>query len=96
MSYKIVWHHKAVLDQARLFNHLKLVNPAAAQKAAGLIRQAAQSLQEWPNRCRVMDDGSNRRELFIQFGSGAYVLRYVLDDKVIIILRIWHSKELHA
>ena len=63
---------------------------------AALICEAAQSLQEWPNRCRPMDDNSQRRELIIQFGSGAYVLRYVLDGDAIIILRVWHSKKLHT
>ena len=96
MPCKIVWHREAILDQKRLFDYLKSVNPAAAQKAAELIRQGAQSLQQWPNRCRAMDDGSGRRELFIQFGSGAYVLRYVLEGEFIYILRVWHSKELHA
>ena len=96
MPCKIVWHREAVLDQQRLFNHLKSVNPVAARKAAALIRQGAQSLQEWPNRCRPMDDGSGRRELIIQFGSGAYVLRYVLDGELMYILRVWHAKELHA
>jgi len=43
-----------------------------------------------------MDDGSNRRELILQFGSGAYVLRYVLDGNIIVIIRVWHSKELHT
>jgi len=96
MPRKIVWHHEAVLDQQRLFNYLKSVNPAAAQKAAELIRLGTESLREWPNRCRPMDDGSGRRELIIQFGSGAYVLRYVVDDDLIIIIRVWHSKEIHA
>jgi len=96
MPCKIVWHKEAVLDQFRLFNHLKSVNPAAAQKAAELIRCGAESLQQWPNRCRPMGDGSGRRELIIQFGSGAYVLRYVLDGDVIVIIRVWHSKEIHA
>jgi len=96
MPGKIVWHRESVLDQQRLFQHLNSVNPAAAAKAAALIRQAAQSLLEWPNRCRPMDDGSGRRELIIQFGSGAYILRYVLDGEVITILRVWHCKELHA
>jgi len=96
MPCKIIWHHEAILDQQRLFKHLKSVNPLAARKAAELIRHGAQSLQAWPNRCRPMNDGSGRRELMIQFGSGAYVLRYVLDANVITILRVWHSKELHA
>jgi len=96
MPCKIVWHREAVLDQQRLFNHLISVNPAAARRAAQLILEGAQSLLDWPNRCRPMDDGSGRRELILQFGSGAYVLRYVLDDDVIAILRVWHSKELQA
>jgi len=93
---KIIWHREAILDLERLFAHLKDVNPAAARKAAELIRDGARSLQAWPNRCRPMDDGSGRRELIIQFGSGAYVLRYVLDGDVVFILRVWHSKELHV
>ncbi len=96
MPCKIVWHHEAILDQQRLFDYLKSVNPAAARKAAELIREGEQSLQAWPNRCRPMNDGSGRRELIIQFGSGAYVLRYVLEGEFIYILRVWHSKELHA
>ena len=52
MPCKIVWHREAILDQKRLFDYLKSVNPAAAQKAAELIRQGPQSLQAWPNRCR--------------------------------------------
>ncbi|MDQ6966674.1 MAG: type II toxin-antitoxin system RelE/ParE family toxin [Mariprofundaceae bacterium] len=96
MPCKIVWHRESVLDQQRLFQHLNSVNPAAAAKAAVLIRQGAQSLLEWPNPCLPMDDGSSRRELIIQFGSGAYVLRYVLDGEVITILRVCYFKELQA
>ena len=96
MPCEIVWHREAVLDLQRLFEHLKSVNPAAARKAAELICEGAQSLRKWPNRCRPMKDGSGRRELIIQFGSGAYVLRYVLEGDRIYVLRVWHSKELHA
>jgi len=96
MPCEIIWHPEAVRDQFRLFTHLKSVNPAAAKKAAELIRQGAESLRKWPNRCRPMDDGSGRRELIIQFGSGAYVLRYVLDGNLIIILHVWHARELRT
>jgi len=93
MSCEIVWHPEAVQDQRRLFDHLKSINPIAAQKAALLILRGAESLQEWPNRCREMDDASARRELFIQFGSDAFVLRYVVEGQRVIVLRVWHSKE---
>jgi len=96
MPYKIIWHPEAVQDQLRIFNHLTSINPIAAQKAAQLIREGAKSLIAWPNRCRPMDDDSGRRELFIQFGSGAYILRYILDQHSIVIVRVWHSKELRS
>jgi len=42
MPCEIIWHPEAVRDQFRLFTHLKSVNPAAATKAAELIRQGAE------------------------------------------------------
>jgi plasmid stabilization system protein ParE len=48
------------------------------------------SVVDWPT---VM-----RRELIVPFGSGAYVLRYRLDTATdtVIIIRVWHSRELRG
>ncbi len=42
-----------------------------------------------------MADETGRRDLFVAFGAGAYVLRYLLEDKkqAVIIVRVWHSRE---
>jgi plasmid stabilization system protein ParE len=50
-----------------------------------------------PRLGRPMPDETGRRELFIAFGAGAYVLRYVLegDDKIVVI-RVRHSRESRA
>jgi plasmid stabilization system protein ParE len=40
-----------------------------------------------------MDDDTGRRELFIPFGAGAYVLRYRIDRDTVIVIRVWHSRE---
>jgi hypothetical protein len=40
-----------------------------------------------------MHDDTDRRELFLPFGTGGYVLRYITDMEVIVIIRAWHSKE---
>ncbi len=40
-----------------------------------------------------MNDGTGRRELFIPFGPGAYVLRYIFDQDIVVIIRAWHSRE---
>lgn len=41
-----------------------------------------------------MPDETGRRELFIAFGAGAYVIRYIQqDDSTVVVIRIWHSRE---
>ena len=41
-----------------------------------------------------MLDDRPERELVIRFGSGAYVLRYRIDDQGdVIIIRVWHGRE---
>jgi plasmid stabilization system protein ParE len=76
----------------RLYEFLDRVSPAAARRAAAAILDGADRLEEHPHIGRPLDDG--RREWFVPFGVGAYVLRYRLDaagDPVVI--RVWHSRE---
>lgn len=41
-----------------------------------------------------MSDDTGRRELFLAFGTGAYVLRYKMDVAgTVVIIRVWHSRE---
>lgn len=40
-----------------------------------------------------MNDDTDRREIFLAFGAGAYVLRYRIDGDTVVILRTWHSRE---
>jgi len=41
-----------------------------------------------------MSDNTGRRELFMPFGAGAYVLRYMLENNdTVVIIRVWHTKE---
>lgn len=41
-----------------------------------------------------MADGTERRELSVNFGSGAYILRYIVEeDDTLVILRMKHSRE---
>jgi plasmid stabilization system protein ParE len=40
-----------------------------------------------------MEDGA-RRQAFLNFGAGAYVIRYRRDDEAnVVIVRVWHSRE---
>lgn len=41
-----------------------------------------------------MPDDTGRRELFIPFGVGFYVLRYkIVGEDCAVIVRVWHSRE---
>jgi plasmid stabilization system protein ParE len=90
---KIIWLPEALEDTQRLRLFL-------ADKPKGVIERAGQALQEGAKRLAdfpeigfPMNDGTDRRELFLPFGSGGYILRYITDKHAVFIIRAWHSKE---
>ena len=90
----IIWLPEAVEDMVRLFDFLKNKNLMAAKRAAQLIKTGADVLQNQPRLGRLMDDDTERRELFLPFGNSSYVLRYKLDGETVVIIRVWHGREL--
>ena len=90
---KIIWLPEALEDLNRLRSFLNDKSPTAAQRAGQTILEAANKLEKFPELGWPMNDGTGRRELFQPFGAGSYVLRYILDNKTIVIIRVWHSKE---
>jgi plasmid stabilization system protein ParE len=89
----IVWLPEAVKDVQRLFDFLKDKNPEAAARAAKTVQKGANTLGEFPEIGYPMNDGTERRELLLPFGAGAYILRYIIDGQTIVIIRVWHSRE---
>lgn len=91
---KIAWLPEALADVNRLHEFMKAQHPDAAARAAGAILDGANLLALSPDLGRPMDDGTGRRELFVSFGTGAYVLRYLNDkDRTPVIIRVWHSRK---
>jgi plasmid stabilization system protein ParE len=90
---QIVWLPEATSDTRRLREFIEDKNPEAATRAGFAFLEGADFLSSYPEAGAPMNDGTNRRELFIKFGNGGYVLRYILDDDKIVIIRTWHSKE---
>ncbi len=89
---KLRWLPEALDDLQRLHRFLREVSPAAAQRAATAILEGADHLEEHPRIGKRLDD--DRREWFVPFGVGAYVLRYRLDgDDNPVVIRVWHSRE---
>ena len=91
---QIKWLPEALGDVERLHKFLREKNPRAAARAAKAILDGAKFLKSAPQAGRPMPDDTGRREWFISFGAGSYVLRYMLEDgDTAVIIRVWHSRE---
>jgi plasmid stabilization system protein ParE len=94
---KVKWLPAALDDIERLYTFLRNKSPEAAVRAASTILEGARLLETSPHIGRPMSDGTGRRELFIAFGAGAYVLRYKQEGQdTSVVLRVWHSRENRA
>ncbi|MEE8057838.1 MAG: type II toxin-antitoxin system RelE/ParE family toxin [Pseudomonadales bacterium] len=94
---KLQFSHQADHDLDRLYSFL-IKNKASlrtADKAILAIKKGAKQLLDNPELGISLDDSIERREWSVPFGKRAYILRYIPDyeDKVIRVLRIWHSRE---
>ena len=83
----------ADLDRLRLF--LADREPATARRATAVLRNAVQSLETLSDRGRP-STVAGLRELIVPFGRAAYVIRYAFfsERNEIVVVRIWHSREL--
>jgi plasmid stabilization system protein ParE len=90
---EIKWLPEAIADIERLHAFLHEKSPGAASRAAKAILEGANFLKSTPGAGRLMPDESGRKELILPFGSGAYVLRYMLEEDSVVIIRVWHSRE---
>ena len=90
---RLVWLPAARDDIQRLYDFLMEKDPRAAERAVRAVQVGAKRLLEYPLMGHRMDDETERRELYVPFGIGAYVLRYRIKDDTIIVIRVWHSRE---
>ncbi len=90
---RLLWLPESQQDIQHLYDFLVQKDPRAAARAMMAILEGAEHLLEMPERGRPMEDDTLRRELFVAFGAGAYVLRYRIDGNAVIIVRVWHSRE---
>lgn len=91
---KLAWLPEARDDISHLFDFLIDKDPDAALRMLQRVRAGAATLLEFPQAGKRMDEDTERRELFVPFGVGAYVLRYRLRNETIVVIRVWHSREL--
>ncbi|MBN4079328.1 type II toxin-antitoxin system RelE/ParE family toxin [Beggiatoa alba] len=90
---RVRWLPEAWQDTQRLYDFLLKQDPIAAGRAMETLLEGSDGLAEMPKAGRPMDDDSGRRELYLPFGTGTYVLRYMIDNTDVVIIRVWHSRE---
>jgi len=86
------YSREAVSDLRRLRKFIEVKNPGAAQKAASTILKGIAQLRDFPLLGAKVDRAPNPetvRDLVI----GSYVVRYLVHERGIYVLRIWHHRE---
>jgi len=83
---RIIWTDEAVSNLEAIAEYITAFNPAAAQRLALRLIEAADSLDKFSERGR--DIGGGMRELPIIW---PYVIRYRVDGDRVIILRVRHG-----
>jgi plasmid stabilization system protein ParE len=92
---KLLVSRQAADDVQRLRAFLTEKNPKIAERAVEALVNAVESLELFPERGRPSGI-RGIRELMVPFGQSAYVLRYAYNTNngEIVILRIWHGREM--
>ncbi|MDO9412227.1 MAG: type II toxin-antitoxin system RelE/ParE family toxin [Pseudolabrys sp.] len=91
---KLVISHAAAADLERLRLFLVGKNAEATQRAIAGLVGAINSLTALPDRGRP-SGVAGLRDLIVPFGKSAYVVRFEHNSakQEIIVMRIWHGRE---
>ncbi|TCS14012.1 type II toxin-antitoxin system RelE/ParE family toxin [Caulobacter sp. BK020] len=82
---------QAERDIERLHDWLLERSPAAAIRLIALLEESFESLSQFSDRGRLVDD--RIRELIVPFGGSSYVIRYEADAAGVLVSRVWHGLE---
>lgn len=89
---KLVYAPEAIHDLERLRDFIAEKNPAAAERIAQDLFQGIQNLKKFP-RLGLKVARAPNPELVRDLVIDRYVVRYLVTDTAVYILRIWHHKE---
>ena len=90
---KLQFSQESVKDLKRLRTFIEQTNPEAAQRIANELLLGMEKLKIYPQIGLEVDrafDPKRIRDLFV----GKYIVRYLIGDGEIVILRVWHGKEI--
>lgn len=85
------WTGKGLSDLARLYDFLAPANPAAAARVVQSLTAAPLGLRANPRIGERLEEFDSREVRRIIVGN--HEMRYEIQDNIIYILRIWHTRE---
>lgn len=88
---RIKWTSKALSDLVRLYEFLAAKNKQAAAHTVQSLSSAPDRLLEQTRIGEKLDEFDPRevRRIIV----GRYEMRYEIQEAIIIVLRIWHTRE---
>jgi len=89
---RVSYSDEAIKDLIRLKEFIKIKNPIASQRASNSIRKGISQLKDFP-RLGVKVGSAPDPDVIRDLIVGDYLARYLITEKVLYILRIWHHKE---
>jgi toxin ParE1/3/4 len=84
---RVVWTEPALDSIQRAYDYLFEFNPRAAAYVAESLRDAGDSLENFPHRGRPVP-GTDMRELVTAY---PYIIRYRIVGDDVVILRVRHT-----
>lgn len=89
---KIVFTPESIEDLVRLRRFIAIKNPEAAKKFAYILLDGIKKLKRFPY-IGVQVNKAPNPEIMRDLIQGKYIVRYLILDKTINILKVWHHKE---
>lgn len=89
---KIVFTPESIEDLTRLREFIEIKDPDAAKRVANSLVDGISKLKRFPYIGVEVSNAPNP-EIMRDLILGNYIIRYLILDKTINILRMWHHKE---
>ena len=86
---KLRFSPESVQDLQCLHDFIAKYDPDSARTVVLNLKSAVTRLAEMPRMGKPLEEVKGARE----FVFGRYVLRYVIKEEILYLLRVWHSKE---
>ena len=88
---KLTWTSRAVSDLSRLYEFLASANKGAAARTVQSLASAPANLLSNPRIGERLEEFEPREVRRILIGN--YEIRYEIQESVIYVLRLWHTRE---